>query len=342
VSEEQLRSLLDRVSTPAPPDTTDVEAAIRSGRRDRRARTATAVLSCAAVVAGLTGAGIVLTSTGRTGDRWVAADPSPAASSAGVAVRIPGVGEGFAVTSSTPLVGVWRAVPAQSVHGSPAGVDGGDQPLVSFRADADGRVFGETSGDCDPHSGEVQTSASGRFQVLRRASGDPACPFGPAADNAHALFSADHARIVPAARAAPAFLLLQRRGRVLGIYEQVAAAPGPSPERTVLTSGPDLGPDAGPAVPVTGRLTLGGDGCLGLDGRTAVFPPGSRWSTRLFHLVLPDGSVAAVGDSVTGTGIVMSAEAARQVVGDAPEVGGCRWGDQVRVFGSWASLTVRR
>jgi len=59
-------------------------------------------------------------------------------------------------------------------------------------------------------------------------------------------------------------------------------------------------------------------------------------------LHLPDGSVAAVGDSVTGTGIVMSAEAARQVVGDAPEVGGCPWGDQVRVFGYWASLTVRR
>jgi len=95
MSNDELRRMFDTVLTAPPPDTGDIDAAIRSGRGRRRRRTAAVLLSAAAVIAAI---GVTTTVLLPDGNRHPAL---PAASSTATN------DEGTTVTSAHELLGSW-------------------------------------------------------------------------------------------------------------------------------------------------------------------------------------------------------------------------------------------
>jgi heat shock protein HslJ len=343
VSEDQVRPLFERVLTAPPPDTTDVDAAIRSGRSRHRVRTATAVLSSAAVVAGLLTAATVIVDGDPAPDRAASVTGPPPAPRNHyvlppdrVVLNTPGVDVATPVTAVRQLAGRWRAVRLEG-RDVWAARDDGDPVTVSFEVREDGRVFGGASDGCNHHYGEVTVSGSGRFEVPGLGSTAVLCGATPYAANVDALLYSDQARIVPAAGAVPTTLLLQRRGRVVATYERVAAGRTGYTPRTLLSS---VRAAAGPVVAVTGRLRVGAHGCVALDGRTAVFPAGTTWGARLNRVVLPDGTLAGVGDVVRGVGAVVPSEAAQRTVSGSTERRSCAWTSEAVVFAPGSNIAV--
>lgn len=98
----------------------------------------------------------------------------------------------------------------------------------------------------------------------------------------------------------------------------------------VLISG--SGDGAGADALVAGSVTVDDDRCVGLDGRLTIWPEGTTWDSASEALKLPDGTLAGVGESVTGGGFYASQEAAQATLADPNQAGRCQWGAEVAVF----------
>jgi hypothetical protein len=209
MSENNLHKLFGTVVAAPPPDTTDVDAAIRVGRRQRQRRTVAMALSAAAVVA-LAG----ITFAGHAGRR------PPAAS----AVSPASVGR--TVTDVHQLLGTWQAteLDGKDVRGV---VSFGSQPLsVTFSLFDKQWIWGANSaGAGHGYSGAFSVTALGRFEAAKRVAVTTNGYVGNQGEdtaNPDAVQHATEARIVDATPAGPTKLLLLNDGRILGVYVKVA------------------------------------------------------------------------------------------------------------------------
>jgi hypothetical protein len=201
-SNNDVRQLFDTVLAAPPPDTTDVGAAIRIGRRQQHRRTAAVALSAAAVLAV---AGIAATHV-------VPGLRHPAVSAAASGT----------VTAVSQLRGTWQALEldGRDVH---AAHDSGGQPLqVRFSAGTKEWMWGAND-DVNWHSGTFSVSAQGRFEAHEVSVTLAGRIGGPKyLQNPDAVSQANKARIAPATSAAPAKLFLLADDRVLGVYAKAA------------------------------------------------------------------------------------------------------------------------
>jgi len=145
---------------------------------------------------------------------------------------------------------------------------------------------------------------------------------------------------VPAQGTSPTRLLLLAGGRVLAAYVAVPNADSRRMGGPALTSGASKDPGSGKLALVTGRLTNGSDGCAGLDDQTTVFPLGTTWSSGLGLLILPDGTTAQPGQTLSGGGGYLAPSLAKSWVADTSLLTACSWTSEVRVFNLEAPLTV--
>jgi hypothetical protein len=207
MSNDELRRMFDTVLTAPPPDTGDIDAAIRSGRGRRRRRTAAVLLSAAAVIAAI---GVTTTVLLPDGNRHPA---SPAASSTATN------DEGTTVTSAHELLGSWLTteLDGQNVR---AVRDGSDRPLgVTFKQDGDQLRWGAND-IVNYHSGTFSVSAQGRFLATQESvTAAGTTGKGPQyVRNPEVLVQAAEARLVAPAGNEPAKLLLLTGGKIVAVY----------------------------------------------------------------------------------------------------------------------------
>jgi hypothetical protein len=212
MSDDELRRLFDTVLTASRPDTTDIDAAIRSGRR----RTVAMLLSSAAVIAvvGITAAALL------PGIQRQPKSPagSPPATSTPVTAN-----EGIPVTVARVLLGSWWAVEldGQNVR---AVRDGGDRPLgVTFEQYGTQLRWGAND-IINYHSGTFSVSKEGRF-VANQGTVTSVGTTGKEPlylQNPQAVEQATEARLVAATPADPPKLLLLTGGKIIAVYTPAA------------------------------------------------------------------------------------------------------------------------
>lgn len=336
MSQDEMRRLFDAVLSEPGHDTTDLDAAMRAGRRRRRVRGGAVLLSSAAVLAAV---GVWLSgSLGSTPPSVLGASPSARAS---VSLS---PNDGVQVTKADQLHGYWWAteLKGQDVHN--ARTRSGDPVVLWFGSDPAGSVTAWSADDgCNSHSGAISVTG-GRLVVEGGSSTLVGClPNGAAYPaNPQSVLDAQQARLVPAQGVAPSRLLLVADGKVLASYNAVPDADRSRMGGPALTSGPSKDPGSGMAAEVTGRLTIGADGCASLDDHTTVFPAGTTWSPILGLLILTDGTTAKPGQTISGTGGYLASGLAKAWVTDKDLVTSCTWTSEVRVFNREAPLTVTK
>lgn len=102
-----------------------------------------------------------------------------------------------------------------------------------------------------------------------------------------------------------------------------SGTPAPSSTVHVLQSG--AGDGSGMASEVAGTLTIGNDGCAGIDGALTVWPSGTSWSDADDGLRLTSGQVIRRGAQVSGTGGQVSPATGRSAVVPADAASACDW-----------------
>jgi heat shock protein HslJ len=334
MSQDEMRRLFDVVLSEPSGDTTDLHAAMRAGRRRRRVRTGAVTLSSVAVVVAV---GVWLSgSLGAAPPAVLDASPSVSAS---VSLSPQ---DGVQVTKADQLHGYWWAteLKGQDVHN--ARTRSGDPVVLWFGPDPGGKGTAWSADDgCNEHFGTVAVT-NGRLLAEGHGTTLVGClPNGAAyPGNPQSVKDAQQARVVPAQGTSPAMLLLLADGHVLARYVAVANADRSRMGGSVMTSGPSNDPGSGMAALVTGRLTVGPDGCAGLDGQTTVFPAATTWSPTLGLLILPDGATAQPGQTISGGGGYLAPSFAKSWVADQDLVTACTWTSEVRVFNREAPLTI--
>jgi len=202
----ELRRMFETVLTAPPPDTADIDAAVRAGRRRRHWRTAAALLSSAAVVAAIGVTTAVLLPAGQR---------QPAASQA--VSNAPA--EGTIVTDARQILGTWQTteLDGQNVR---AVRDGSDQPLEVRFEQTDGQLRWGANDDVNYHSGALSVSREGRFRADKgTVTLVGTVGHGPAyLRNPEAVEQATQARLVAASPTGPATLLLLANGRTIAVY----------------------------------------------------------------------------------------------------------------------------
>lgn len=315
------------------PDTLDVEAAIRSGRRRRRRRTTATLLSVVGSVAAL---GWAITSAL---DHAVP-DPGPAAVASGVATDGPATSSWVTVTEPSQMFGYWWA---SELNGQDVRADRarGEPLSVWFGADpASGELWWTAPDGCNQHGGQFRLS-DGRLAVDGGHTTLVGCiAGGTRLDNPDTVRSADQARLLEATPTTPAQLELLTNGQVVARYVTVPDADAKRKGGTALTGGQPRSSGPQPDPDASGRLTVGPDECLRINNRTAVFPTGTSWSWALGLLILPDGTTAQPGQTISGSATQVPADAARTRVADPTTLDACTWTDQAYVFTDGAILTV--
>lgn len=111
---------------------------------------------------------------------------------------------------------------------------------------------------------------------------------------------------------------------VLSLLTGCSSAPPPADAKVhILQSG--TGDGSGMASEVTGALTVGKDGCAGIDGALAVWPSGTSWSDADDALRLTSGQLIKRGAQVSGTGGQVAPATARSAVVPADAAVPCDW-----------------
>ena len=333
MSQDEMRRLFDAVLSEPSSDTTDLDAAMRAGRRRRRARSGSALLSSTAVVVAV---GVWL-----SGTLTSAPPPNLGASPIASASTSQAQQDGVQVTTADQLHGYWRATELNGQDVRNARTRFGDPLVLWFGAFPEGTGTAWVADDgCNSHSGAISLT-NGRLLVEGGSTTLVGCTPGAAyPDNPQSVLDAQEARLAPARGDSPATLRLLADGRVLSTYVAVPDADRSRMGGPALTSGPSNDPGSGMAAEVTGRLTIGADGCAGLDDQTTVFPAGTTWSTNLGLLILPGGTTAQPGQTISGGGGYLVPSVAMSWVADKDLLTACTWTDEVRVFNREAPLTV--
>ena len=217
MSDDELRRVFETVLTaPPPPDSTDIDTAIRIGRRRRHRRTAAVMLSAAAAVAviGLTATTVLPSPEGRP----VSAAASKAATGASITAD-----DGVPVTSAQQLLGSWTTIELdgrdvradRDLHNHPLG--------LKFFQYGD-ELWWSANDIVNANSGPVSVSERGQFQAqLQRATfvGPPEA--GPQYErNPEVVEQATEARLVAATDSTSAKLLLLTDGKVTAVYTLTA------------------------------------------------------------------------------------------------------------------------
>jgi heat shock protein HslJ len=336
MSQDEMRRLFEAVLSEPGVDTTDLDAAIRSGHRRRRARGGAVMLSAAAVVVAV---GVWLSGSLTSAPPLVlGASPSARAS------VNPSPQDGVRVTQANQLYGYWWAIEINGQDVRNARTRSGDPVLLSFGLDPGGKGTAWIADDgCNSHSGAISVT-NGRLLVEGGVTTQVGCLPGGAAypGNPQAVLDSQQARLLPAQGNSQATLQLLADGRVLATYVAVPNANRSRIGGPALTSGPSNDPGSGRSALVTGRLTIGTDGCASLDGQTTVFPAGTSWSPTLGLLILPDGATAQPGQTISGGGGVLAPSDAKKWVADKDLVTACSWTTAVLVFNLAAPLTVTK
>jgi heat shock protein HslJ len=333
MSQDEMRRLFDVVLSEPNRDRTDLDAAIRSGRRRRRVRVGAVLVSSVAVVAVV---GVWVSGS-------LTATPAPVVgvSSSPSATASLSPHDGTPVTRADQLHGNWRAVDLNGHDVRNARTQLGDPLLIWFGSyTAGGPTMWGADDGCNYHSGTVTVSNGGLLADGERSTLVGCVPV-PYPDNLDAVKAARQARLIAATPRSSATLLLLADGRIVGVYVAVPNADRSRKGGSTLTSGPYNDPGSGMAGDVRGRLALGADGCMRLDGRTTVFPNGTTWSPTLGLLVLPDGTTAQPGQTISGAGGALTPSSAKTWATDKELVNSCTWTSEAVVFNRDASLSVR-
>jgi hypothetical protein len=250
--------------------------------------------------------------------------------------------DGAPVTTTHQLYGYWWATELDGHDVRDARTRSGDPLVLWFGPDPGGKGTAWSADDgCNEHSGTVAVT-SGRLLVEGGSTTQVGCLPGGAAypGNPQSVIDAQQARVLPAQGTSPATLLLLAGGHALARYVAVPNADRSRMGGSALTSGPSNDPGSGMAALVSGRLTIGADGCAGLDGQTTVFPAATTWSPTLGLLILPDGTTAQPGQTISGGGGYLAPSFAKSWVADNDLLAACTWTSEVRVFNREAALTV--
>ena len=303
MSDTEVRRLFEAALKGPLTDTTDIDEAVRSGRRRRRRRRATAtVLSAVGVVVVLLGVTVSGALPGR--DRVAPTATTPPASSAPVSPSA-APPEGELVTDESQLVGTWLTVQLSGRDVSNLRDRSGDPLYLEF-----GRFSGEwgwgANDGCNQHFGNFAVGRAGTFRTVGDGSTLVACLGGldePA--NVSAVTTADQARILAATGTGPARLFLSKDGTLTAVYDLYSqSSPGPRTYASTLTSG--AGDGSGRDALVTGVVTVNSADCVTLDGATTIWPDGTSWSGVLGALLLPDGTTVTEGQTVSGAGVYLA------------------------------------
>ena len=217
MSDDELRRVFETVLTaPPPPDSTDIDAAIRIGRRRRHRHTAAVMLSAAAAVAaiGLTATTVLPSLQGQP----VSSAASKAAAGAAVTAD-----HGIPVTSARQLLGSWTTIELDG-RNVRADRDLHNHPLrVKFFQYGD-ELWWSANDIVNENSGPVSVSEQGQFQAqLQRATFVGPPEEGPQYErNPEVVEQATEARLVAATASTPAKLLLLTDGKVTAVYTLTA------------------------------------------------------------------------------------------------------------------------
>lgn len=204
MSDGEMRQLFDTVLNGPPPETVDVDASIRTGRRRRRRRVVLASVAVIFAVAGVVTAVVV-----------------PGSHRAPVSVT---ADTGVVVTDADQLTGSWQTIQ----------LDGTD---VSAVRDSRGAPLGLTfqqgrwgaNDVINYHRGEFTLSARGRLSFGSEMVTGVGSIGGRElyTRNASAVVQATEARLLPATSSTPPKLLLLTDGKVTAVY-LATVSPGPS------------------------------------------------------------------------------------------------------------------
>jgi hypothetical protein len=212
MSDDELRRLFETVLTAPPPDTADIDATIRAGRRRGHRRTAAILLSSAAVIAvvGITATALL---------PGIQRQPVPPAASGAVTRNPVTADEGITVTNGRQLLGSWWTIDldGQNVRGVR---DGSKRPLGVEFEQRGTQLWWGANDIINYHSGTFSVSKEGQFlanpgtstlvgaigieQLHRR--------------NPEAVKQATEARLVAATPTDPPKLLLLTRGKIIAVY----------------------------------------------------------------------------------------------------------------------------
>jgi hypothetical protein len=206
MSDDEMRHLFATVLTAPPPDTTDIDAAIRVGRRQQHRRAA--LLSSAAVIAVGAIAGAAALPSLHRSPAYPAVTGAPITAS-----------DGTKVTDPHQLFGSWQTIQLDGKDVR-AVRDTGDQPLgVTFYLinTKPGWVANDVT---NANDGIYSVSTSGQF----RATATFSSAVGPARDreqyrrNPEAVQEATEARLVAATPTGPPELLLLADAKIVAVY----------------------------------------------------------------------------------------------------------------------------
>jgi hypothetical protein len=211
MSEDALRRLFSTVLTAPPPDTTDIDAAMRTGRRRRHVRTASVVLSAAAAVAAVAGT----TTAVLPGPQRQAT--APVASGAGTTAPATAY-QGTKVTDVRALLGTWHTtwLDGRDVR---AARNARGEPLWATFTQRGVRLRWYANDDVNTCNGTFSVSRQG---VLLAQDGGCTLALGrntfPYLRNSQVVFQATEARVVAATATGPEKLLLLTGGQVVAVY----------------------------------------------------------------------------------------------------------------------------
>ena len=203
--------------TAPPPDTADIDATIRSGRRRRHRRIAAILLPSAAVIAV---GGIAITAVLPGLQRQ---PTSPAASAAVTSAPVT-ADEGNTVTDARQLLGSWWTIELDGQN-MRAARDKGDRPLVVTFSQNGTQLWWSANDIVNDNGGPFSVSKQGQFLAHRTIVSFVGPPDkGPQyRRNPQAVEQATEARFVTATPTDPAKLLLLTHGKLIAVYTPAVA-----------------------------------------------------------------------------------------------------------------------
>lgn len=208
-----VRTLFDTLLVAPAEDTTDIEEAIRVGRRRRQRRDGSRWLASAAALV-LVGLGIGQLPLGSAGGGGESAGP-PTASSPAASV---GAGEGELVTDARQVAGIWRVTSGGGTTGGQV-FGHGTRELV-FR-EGEPATWWEVGGGCIAQAGTYTVTGAGEFVMLATAATLPACGLAAPSATPTIIRVAGSAHLVVGGGAEPRRLVIRVGDDVVGEYVSV-------------------------------------------------------------------------------------------------------------------------
>ena len=211
MSDDELRRIFESVLTAPPPDTADIDVAIRMGRRRRHRRAGAVVLSSAVAVAAVVAAVFTLPGLQRQ-------PGNPAASSAATSASVT-ADDGTIVTDGRQLLGSWMTIELDG-HNVRAARDDSKRPLTVKFDQRGTQLWWGANDTMNAHSGTLSVAKDGRFLANKGTVTLVGTTNGKTRylRNPEAVEQATEARIMAATPTSPPRLLLLTAGELVAVY----------------------------------------------------------------------------------------------------------------------------